>query len=189
MQAGQACTLGILRSQDRGSRERFVNANYDDVFRWIHWLTNDRERAADLTQETFLRFWESFDSGKSSMLARIWLFAVGRNVWRNFCRRRSRDARISIESVGEDALPEACGGRTPFESLAASECADEIREAVANLRPDYQEALTLRYWQDLSYSEITQILNISSELARQRVFQGRKLLREQLRAWAPETKE
>ncbi|MBI3466821.1 MAG: hypothetical protein HY000_27730 [Planctomycetes bacterium] len=72
------------------------------------------------------------------------------------------------------------------ELIGRAECAAEVRQAVAALPIEYREAVTLRYWQELSYAEVAQILEVTPELARWRVYRGREILRVQLIAWAPE---
>ena len=181
------CTLGDLRVHGREACEHFVDAHYADLFRWLHWLTSDRDGAADLTQATFLSFWESIDAGKSSTEARTWLFSIGRNVWRNACRQRRKAGRASGKTIRDGDQTEGAREVSPVDRAEAVERATAIREAVVELPFDLREAITLRYWQYRPYNEIAEILGITPELARQRVFQARDRLRRRLRAWAPST--
>ena len=184
--SSQPNSLGTLRTSDRSEREAFVDRTYADLFRWFHWLTHDRDQAADLTQATFLSFWKALESGGRSTSARVWLFAIGRNLWRKGCRRWHQEDRLWANASQEDPLAEASAEPSPYEEMNAAECAADIRSAVVELRADLREALTLRYWQDYSYHEIAEVLGVTPEVARQRAFQGRRLLRQRLRAWAPE---
>lgn len=85
-EAPSACrSLEALRSGGREAQEVFVDRYYTALFRWLHWLTGDRDRAADLTQETFATFWRCLHSADPSAEAHVWLFAVGRNVWLQSC--------------------------------------------------------------------------------------------------------
>ena len=179
------CTLGDLRVNGREACEHFVDAHYADLFRWLHWLTGDPDEAADLTQATFLSFWESMDAGKSSTEARTWLFSIGRNVWRNVCRQRHQVGRTSGDTTHDGDQTEGSRVVSPVDGAAAVEQATAIRQAVVDLPFDLREAITLRYWQDRPYNEMAAILGITPELARQRVFQGRKRLRGRLREWSP----
>lgn len=175
--------LCSLQTRDREICESFVDAHYAELFRWFRWLTNDSDWSADLTQETLLAFWESLDGGRGDTPARIWLLSVGRNVWRNSCRTRSRSLRVSTSESEELAVCERID-TDPVTAALRTECADDVRDAVADLPQEYREAVTLRYWQALSYGEIAQVLTISEELARWRVFRGRQRLRSRLALWA-----
>jgi RNA polymerase sigma-70 factor (ECF subfamily) len=174
--------LGSLQSRNRAACEAFVDENYEALFRWFRWLTNDSHLAADLTQQTFLAFWQSLGDGDANTSARTWLLAVGRNVWCNEMRRRSRKRteELPTETMAQAARCDA--------GLAASrsECVAHVNRTVAELPAEYREAVTLRYWQDLSYAEIADVLGIKVEMVRWRVFRARQMLREALRSWAPE---
>lgn len=180
--------LCSLQTRDREICESFVDAHYAGLFRWFKWLTNDSDWSADLTQETLLAFWESLGGGRGDTSAKIWLLSVGRNVWRNSCRTRSRSLSVSASESDELAVCE-WNGTDPVATAIHSECADDVRGAVAELPDEYREAVTLRYWQALSYGEIAQVLAISEELARWRVFQGRQRLRSRLALWAHREEE
>jgi len=185
MDSPAQCTLGKLRSSTRAFREMFVDASYADAFRWFHWLTRDRDFSAELTQETFRAFWESLASGDGGTSARVWLFAIGRNVWRNACRQRRRNLALSEGAAEVEGFGLASQDLPAAERITADERAQAIRRAVADLPADLREAATLRYWENYSYNEIGDVLDISPELARQRVFQARKVLRDWLSNWAP----
>jgi RNA polymerase sigma-70 factor (ECF subfamily) len=173
--------LGSLQMRDVAACDSFVDAQISGVYSWFYWLTGDSALAADLTQETFLAFWQSLDKGNAQTPARVWLLSVGRNIWRTACRAKSRRHLQRID-LGDKTADES----TPIDALSRSECADAVRHAVAGLPNDFRESVTLRYWQDLTYQQIAEILGISVELARWRVFKARELLRAQLSKWAPE---
>jgi RNA polymerase sigma-70 factor, ECF subfamily len=183
---GEVVTIDALRSASRTSRETFVEATYAGLFNWFGWLTNDTEEAADLTQTVFLAFWKSLPSASGSADARLWLFGVGRNVWREHCRHKRRLRSTATEAIEDDSSQWPADDDPPVDSVAASECATQIRAAVAALPDGLREAVTLRYWQDWEYADIATLLEISQEAARQRVFQARALLRRRLRKWAPQ---
>ncbi len=181
-EAPSACrSLDALRSGGREAQEGFVDRHYTALFRWLHWLTGDREHAADLTQETFVAFWRCLHSADPSVQAHVWLFAVGRNVWRQDCRQQQR--RAATQEIPDGGLGDKREASSASEALMGAERAAQVRQAVADLSPDLREALTLRYWQGYSYSEMAGLLSISPELARQRAFQGREQLRCRLASW------
>ena len=96
--------LAWLRSQNREVGEQFVDAHYARLYRWFLWLTNDREWAADLTQDTFLAFWASLRTADTNAPAKLWLLSVGRNVWRNACRARRRSGELRARELAHGKL-------------------------------------------------------------------------------------
>ena len=175
--------LSSLRVRNREVCEQFVDSHYASVYRWFLWMTNDAEHAGDLTQETFLAFWASLSAADGNAPGKLWLLSVGRNVWRNTCRARRRSVAVRASELARVAI-QSDRSDNPLATSLRSECLADVRCAVAALEPDYREAVALRYWEDLSYAEISRVLEITEELARWRVFQGRRMLRERLKHWA-----
>ena len=67
-----------------------------------------------------------------------------------------------------------------METLLSKETGFMLEHAVAQLSPEYREAVVLRFWEDLDYGEISEALAISEGLARWRVYQARKMLLQKL---------
>ena len=75
------------------------------VYRFALRLCNDPDAAADLTQETFLRAWRRRDRLRDERAARVWLFRIAANLWRDQLRRgRSPVARAGSGSLGRVGL-------------------------------------------------------------------------------------
>ena len=185
--------LAELRRADAAALAEFAEATYVDLFRWFHWLTGDEHGAAehgaaDLTQATFAEFWASLAKRPSSESAataeaRVWLFAIGRNVWRKKCRQRKANQHEALAE--QDCAKISNNGHASLDSpagqLITTEENEAIRNAVANLPEELREAITLRYWQDMSYGQIATVLGTTENNARQRVHQARNKLRSQLK--------
>ncbi len=185
MASQDSCTIERLQSLNRSVCAEFVDATYACLYRWFHWLTRDPDQASELTQSTFLAFWDTLSAADGSADARLWLFAVGRNVWRNSCRQLHRDRQRINPKTDVATLHRETDSSSAAGAAIANERTADVRRAVVQLKPDLREAVTLRYWQGCSYKEIARVLAISPELARQRVFQGRKQLSVQLSSWWP----
>jgi RNA polymerase sigma-70 factor (ECF subfamily) len=179
------CLLERLRTRERAACEAFVDAHYVSVYRFFHWLTNDSEASADLTQESFAAFWTSLThlDGARVPDLKAWLYGIARNRWRKRCRSaRTRDdwEGLSFERAAEAEDP-APG---PEEIALAALDSRAVTQAVADLPPDYREALVLRVFQELSYAQVAETLGIEEGLARWRVHQARLRVRKAL-ATAP----
>lgn len=158
--------------------EDFVREHYQGVFRWFQWLANDIDRATDLTQETFFNFFDSLRRTTPSTSPKIWLFSIGRNVWRKHCRQKQRRKQ---EEAPPDDLPS--GELNPYRNAEQQEFARSLQKEVENLPEDYREVFTLRVWQEMDYEEIADIQGISRDLARWRFFRARQMIQVQMKAW------
>jgi RNA polymerase sigma factor (sigma-70 family) len=114
-------------------------------------ITGDRERARDVVQETFVKLQNNgaFQNPEPA----TWLFNVCRNGALNVCRKERRMQYL------DEGLIEAREAEQPmpFERLAEQEAAGFLLRIVATLPPRQQEALQLKFQNDLSYQQIAEI--------------------------------
>jgi RNA polymerase sigma-70 factor, ECF subfamily len=148
---------------DRGALHEFVRASQADVWRLCAHL-GDRDRADDLTQETYLRALRALPSFRADASARTWLLAIARrtvaDALRTSGRRRRLEARLG------PARHETAPGPGPAERVA-------LRDAVAHLEADRRAAFVLTQMLGLAYAEAAQVCGcpvgtIRSRLARAR---------------------
>jgi RNA polymerase sigma-70 factor (ECF subfamily) len=164
---------------DRAVREDFVRAAYAGLFRWFCRLVGSPDLAADLTQETFVAFWESIDRRRGDASPRTWLYAIGRNLWRKHRRQARAYVRDRIESTIDD-------GPSAERQAEEREFREAAERAVRELPADLREAFTLRFWHEFDYDEIGAIQGVTAALARWRFFAARRRLHKKLAAWDPD---
>ncbi len=130
----------------------------------------DRETADEVVAETFLTAWRRRDDVPDGS-ERLWLFGVARNFIRNASRsnrrRRATQERLRVVAPAESADPFA---------LATDERAALLRTALGALREADREILMLVAWEELSHTEIAQILGISANAVAIRIHRARKRL-------------
>jgi RNA polymerase sigma factor (sigma-70 family) len=152
--------------------ERLVSEHYHHLYRWFLWVTNSADNAADLTHDTFAALWQSLDRFDERRPFKPWLYGIARNVW-----RKHRAGRLTGGIDPPESAPEAPDpGPSPMQTVLSKDTGRMLEDAVAQLSPEYREALVLRFWEDLDYGEISEALAISEGLARWRVYQARKTL-------------
>ena len=96
--------LERLRRREAAAFEQLVAERSSDVYALLYRLTTDAEEARDLTQETFLRAYQSIDRFRGEADLKTWIYRIAvnqaRNRWR-WWRRRRRDATVSLDAPGE----------------------------------------------------------------------------------------
>jgi len=156
-----------------------VRSTYAELYRWFHRLCGCPTLAADLTQESFAAFWGSSSRLPSEVSSRTWLYAIGRNLWRNQLRgRRGFELLETDRAVSPDPGPDRRAEAGEFEGAAQA--------AVDELPVDLREAFSLRFWNEFSYEEIGAIQGITADLARWRYFAARRKLHARLSPWDPD---
>lgn len=147
-------------------------------------MTNRREDAEDLVQETYLRAFKSFSSFKAGTNLRAWLFRIMTNTYINTYRQRQRRVEeTELSSVDDLFLYRHLRW---FDSSAASDSAedemlkffpeDAIVEALDQLPEEYRLAVILADIQGFAYKEIAEILDIQIGTVMSRLHRGRSRL-------------
>jgi RNA polymerase sigma factor (sigma-70 family) len=158
-----------LKANDRGAFEEVVERHYQPVYRHLWHLCGDSDVASDLTQETFLRAWQSLPTFEGRSALGTWLFAIAGRVWSRWLHGRSGPAPLPLDEMAEAVTDEALGPAAQFERRAVQ---DEVQDALRRLPADYREALVLFYVQGLKYREIAEVLGIPLGTVKSRLHGG-----------------
>ncbi len=164
----------LARAQrgDRGAFDAVVRRLHRDVFGYARRVLGDDERAADVTQETFVRAWRyrsSFDPGAGSV--RSWVFAIAANRVRDQLARRRLDS-APAEELERVAAP-GVGG---LEAYARGVLREHLLAALEELPAEQREVIGLKYLADLSYPEVARALGLSVGAAKMRALRAREAL-------------
>jgi RNA polymerase sigma-70 factor (ECF subfamily) len=168
----------VCRAQE-GDRQAFttlVERYWDRLYRWLYRLTHDRHTAEDLAQETFLKAFAALASFQPGTNFRAWLFRIAHNSFANHQRVTSR----SRQGLPEQ-LPSAAEG--PLERALSRESLQLLARAIRRLPADFRSAFLLRAEEGLSFRQVGEVLGVTEETARWRVFKARQKL---LSVMAPE---
>jgi RNA polymerase sigma-70 factor (ECF subfamily) len=137
-------------------------------------MSGDREEAADLTQETFLRVFRHLGGFRGRSSLKTWVYRITLNCCRSKLRRRSR--RPSQEPP--EHLEELADHRAdPEERTLSHDLGRQLAAAIASLPLAFREAVVLRDVQGLSYGEIGDVLGLRIGTVRSRIARGRERLR------------
>jgi RNA polymerase sigma-70 factor (ECF subfamily) len=132
------------------------------LVRYLAKLTGDREVAAELTQETFVRAIRSALVLPDAYAARAWVFRTATNLARNELRRRRIIAFVPF--TGREHAP-----REAFDASA-----DQVRAALRSLPFEQATTLLLHYYGGFQRGEIAQMHGVSEETVKSRLARGRK---------------
>lgn len=145
----------------------------DRVYSLALRYSNDADRAADLTQEIFLKIFQSFKSFRGESQLATWIYRIAMNTCIDHQRRIAR-----VVELIED--PAACDRSDPEALFKESELQRLIQEAVAELPDGARESIVLRYVNGCSYDEIAEILGCPAGTVAARISRGQQMLRERL---------
>jgi len=178
-----------LKRGESAAFETLVNERSGEIYGLLYRMTENPEEARDLTQETFLRAFQSIRSFRGDSDLRTWIYRIAinqaRNRWR-WWRRRRRDSTVSIDSTDENGKPalvatlKAENVQSPEQDTLAHERERILRNALKGLRRVYRETVILRDIEGFAYEEIAVALDISVGTVKSRLARGRQELRSKL---------
>jgi RNA polymerase sigma-70 factor (ECF subfamily) len=167
----------LIQQAQAGERAPFaalVERYWDRVFRWLYSLTQHAQLAEDLTQETFLRVWKGLGSFQPGASFRAWVFSIARHCL--------IDGKRGPRGTPGQVLPPALADKQPgpVEAIIGQEGQHLLQQACTRLPEHFREAFLLWAQDDLPFAEVAQVLGITEETARWRVFKARLLLLKEL---------
>lgn len=166
------------RNGDKQAFGRLVERYLPMARRFALRLLNNQEIVQDLAQEAMLQAYLSLDNLREADKFQRWLYGIVRNVCHNYLRSQKADF-FSWEVIGDgNSTPSADGD--PQDLIERHELSRLVQKAVRTLSTKNQIALWLFYDEQLSVTEIALRLNISVAAVKDRLYQSRKKLREQL---------
>jgi RNA polymerase sigma-70 factor (ECF subfamily) len=178
-----------LKRGDVSAFETLVAERSGEIYGLLYRLTENGEEARDLTQETFLRAFQSIEHFRGDADLRTWIYRIAinqaRNRWR-WWRRRRRNSTVSLDFAdqnGKKPLAELLPvdrGNTPEQETLAHERERVLRAALITLGRPYRETVILRDIEGLSYEEVAATLGISVGTVKSRLARGRSALRRKL---------
>jgi RNA polymerase sigma factor (sigma-70 family) len=142
------------KGADRRAFDELVKLNKDKMFALTYRMTGDRESAFDLVQETFLTAYKEINSFRAESSFSSWLYRIASNKAINFLRRKKLLSFIPLANMA---------GSEPTYEMADNLDGSDINKAAAAaimaLPPSQKLVFNLRFYDELSFPEIADILN------------------------------
>jgi RNA polymerase sigma-70 factor (ECF subfamily) len=171
------CVARALQGDQRAFTE-LVDRYQAPVYNLCYRMLGSAPEAEDASQETFMRVYKHLGDYDAEQKLSSWVLAIASH----HCIDRLRRRRI-IWLPLEDVLPpraEIHDTARPEESVVEKESNAEVRDLLQKLPPDYRLVITLRYWQDLSYAEIAQIMGSTESAVKSRLHRARRIMAQQI---------
>jgi RNA polymerase sigma-70 factor (ECF subfamily) len=174
-QANESELVTRAQDGDRNAFSELVRMHSQGVLNVIYRMSGDMQVAEDAAQETFIQAWLRLSSYRSQGSLRNWLYRIAVNTAIDMLRK---EKRILPGAVDEMNLRDAEPG--PEALVAKLQRTEAVQAAVLSLPDASRAVLVLREFEDLSYQEIAEALEIPVGTVMSRLNYARKLLREKL---------
>jgi RNA polymerase sigma-70 factor (ECF subfamily) len=155
------------------SFEELAMPLFDQLYNFAHWLTQNREEAEDLVQETYTKALKGFSSFQLGTNFRAWMYRILRNTF--LTSRTGLRATSTVLLDSEDNGPElAVENDTPETILMKSTNSQVVQSAIGDLPVHFREILLLCEVEEMSYQEIAETLSIPTGTVMSRLSRARK---------------
>jgi RNA polymerase sigma-70 factor (ECF subfamily) len=153
---------------------------FDQLYNFAHWLTQNREEAEDLVQETYAKALRGFSAFQLGTNFRAWMYRILRNTF--LTSRTGLKATMTVPLDGEDDKPGlAVEAVTPETILIERSNTQLLQNAIEELPVFSREILLLCEVEEMSYQEIAETLSIPIGTVMSRLSRARKMLRDHVR--------
>ena len=166
--------VSLLRASLEGETEAWgeiISRYKDAVFGLCIGFLRNRADAEDITHDAFIRAYVNLRRYNVDKRFSTWIFTIAANLCRNRLRYRKN------HPVGEMPI-HLSGGTDPARALEQEERCDRVRAALGRLPYAYRAPLVLRFYNDLAYREISEILAIPEGTVKTRIHRGKAMLKE-----------
>lgn len=160
--------------------EELVRRYQRPITSYIFRMVGNYESSLDVTQEVFIKVYNSLTKYSPEYKFSTWLYRIAHNAAVDHLRRNSVNVQ-SLEaenSEGTFELQIESRGATPEQEHERSEWRSEIESVVRCLPPAYRDLILLRHARDLSYDEIAEVTALPLGTVKNRLFRAREMMRE-----------
>lgn len=173
----------LVQQAQQGDQHAFAEllARYwDSVFFMLLKMVHNKDDAEDLTIEAFGKAFKNLQGYEPDFAFSTWLFKIANNNAIDYLRRQ-HNKTISIDSQGRDADEDnpvqlQSDSLDPEEEMIHNQKADLMKTIVSKLKPRYNRLVQLRYFEEYSYEEIAETLNLPLGTVKAQLFRAKELL-------------
>jgi RNA polymerase sigma-70 factor (ECF subfamily) len=170
--------LEQARQGDKAAFGKIIEAYQTPVYNLAYRMLNNAGEAEEAAQEAFIRAYTRLDSYDPAHKFSTWLLSITSN----YCIDQIRKRRALLLSIDEPLAPHPAlmsdRSKGPEAQLMMNQQQELVQSLLAELAPDYRQAVVLRYWHEMSYEEIAEVMDTSVSAIKSRLFRARRQLAE-----------
>ena len=171
--------IHAARDGDQNAFAELVRLYEKKVFALTLRMCKNPEDAAEAAQEAFLAAWQGLPNFRGDAAFSTWLYRLASNACVDLLRREGRHRDAAGPSFNDDEanleVPDTAA--SPHDLAERAELRAQVEDGLAALSPEHREVLVLREIHQLSYDEISRILNLDTGTVKSRISRGRRQLR------------
>ncbi|WP_067149637.1 RNA polymerase sigma factor [Pseudotamlana agarivorans] len=166
------------KQKDQKAFNHLLDMFWDDVYGFQLKRTQNENDAEDITIQTFSRAFDRIETFNEAYTFKTWLITISKNIHIDLLRKEKNSiSQVGLKYNREvfDILDES---PSPEDKLITEQHLAKLLRDIKKLKPHYQEIINLRYFQELSYKEISDELNDPINNVKVKLLRAKKLLAE-----------
>jgi RNA polymerase sigma-70 factor (ECF subfamily) len=170
--------LEQARQGDKAAFGKLIEAYQTPVYNLAYRMLNNSGEAEEAAQEAFIRAYTRLDSYNPAHKFSTWMLSITSNYCIDLIRKR-RALLLSIdEPLPAHPALQSEKSKGPESQMVTNEQQEMVQGLLQELPEDYRQAVVLRYWYEMSYDEIAEVMNTTVSAIKSRLFRARRLLAE-----------
>lgn len=174
-----------VKKGDQAAYEEVVQLFQNRIYHHCYRMIGNIHEAEDLAQEVFIRAYVNIHSFDNNRNFSTWIYRIATNLTIDRLRKRKPDYYLDAEIKGTEGLNMysqlAASERLPEDEVESLEFKSYIHQEILSLPPIYRSIIILRYIEEFSLNQISEILDIPLGTVKTRIHRGREALRKKLR--------
>lgn len=179
--ADYALVRSAVEDGDQNAFAELLQQYREPLIQLLQKMTGNRDDAEDLMMESFARAFKNLKNYQPHYAFSTWLFRIATNAGIDHLRKKrlrttSLD-KTSTSAEGEEFSHDISSGQPdPEEHLISDQKREMLRKVVEQLKPRYRELILMRYYQEMSYEEIADKLNVPLGTVKAQLYRAKELL-------------
>jgi RNA polymerase sigma-70 factor (ECF subfamily) len=171
-----------LENGDQKAYAELMSRYRDSVYFMLMKMVNNKDDADDLTIEAFGKAFNRLKQYTPQFAFSTWLFKIASNNAIDFIRKKKNEQlhtgnrTIAAEDGGEYGFSFKSGDLDPEENFIKKQKIESLKLIVEKLKPKYRQLVEMRYYEELSYEEISEQLNLPIGTVKAQLFRARDFL-------------
>ncbi|MGK0422003.1 MAG: RNA polymerase sigma-70 factor (ECF subfamily) [Polaribacter sp.] len=171
--------ISKAKSGDQAAFRYLLNIFWADVYNYQLKRTRSDNDAEDIAIQTFSKAFDKIDTYNESYVFKTWLITISKNIHIDLLRKKNTSISIETSQEQEEKVYLVVDENpTPEDKIIREQNLAKLLRDIKQLKPKYQEVIQLRYFQELSYKEISDQIKEPMNNVKVKLLRAKKLLAE-----------
>ena len=169
------------KNNDQKAFNYLLDIYWDSVYGYQLKRTQNENDAEDITIQTFSKAFDKIDTFDENFKFKTWLISISKNIHIDLLRKEKKSILQVMSTDNQEVFQVVDESPSPEDKLITEQHLAKLLRDIKKLKPHYQEIINLRYFQELSYKEISKELDEPMNNVKVKLLRAKKLLAEIIR--------